>query len=54
MISVIVKSDERNKQRDDTLREYGINPNTASSYQKDMADCVAMETNRAYIEASRR
>ena len=45
--NVIIRSDERNHQRDQALREYGIDPSRASAHQKDMADCIAMETNRA-------
>ena len=50
--NVIIRSDER-KQRDQALKEYGIDPSRASAHQKDMADCIAMETNRAYHEAHR-
>ena len=52
-VNVIIRSDERNQQRDHALREYGVDPSRASAYQKDMADCIAMETNRAYKEANR-
>ncbi len=51
--NVIIRSDERNRQRDQSLREYGIEPSMATAYQRDMADCIAMETNRAYKEAGR-
>ena len=51
--NVIIRSDERNQQRDQALKEYGIDPSRASAHQKDMADCIAMETNRAYHEAHR-
>lgn len=51
--NVIIRSDERNRQRDQALKEYGIDPSRASAHQKDMADCIAMETNRAYREANR-
>lgn len=48
---VIIRSDERKCQMNDTLREYGIDPNRASSHQKEMADCIAQKTNEAYNEA---
>ena len=51
--NVTIRSDERNQQRDQALKEYGIDPSRASAHQKDMADCIAMETNRAYHEAHR-
>lgn len=54
MVAIITRSDERDRQRDDTLREYGIDPQRASAYQRDMADCIAQETNRAYSEAKRK
>lgn len=50
-VAIITRSDERNQQRDNTLREYGIDPSRATAHQKDMADCIAMETNRAYESA---
>lgn len=50
-VAIITRSDERNQQRDNTLREYGIDPSRATAHQKDMADCIAMETNRAYDSA---
>lgn len=52
-VNVIIRSDERNQQRDQALREYGIDPSRASAHQRDMADCIAMETSRAYHEAHR-
>lgn len=52
-VSVIIRDDERNRQRDQALREYGIDPARASRYQKDMADCIAQKTNEAYAEAGK-
>ena len=50
-MNVITHSDERKRQRDAALREYGINPERATSAQKDMADCIAQKTNEAYSDA---
>ena len=52
-VGIIVRSDERNRQRDEALRDYGISPSKATAHQRDMADCIAQETNRAYAEARR-
>ena len=52
-VNVIIRNDERNRQRDQALREYGIDPTRASGYQKDMADCIAQKTNEAYAEAGK-
>lgn len=52
-VNVIIRSDERNRQRDQALKEYGVDPSRASAHQRDMADCIAMETNRAYKQAHR-
>lgn len=51
MANVIIKSEERIRQQNEALREYGIDPRRASSSQRDMADCVAQKTNEAYKEA---
>lgn len=51
MANVIIKSEERIRQQNEALREYGIDPRRASSRQRDMADCVAQKTNEAYKEA---
>lgn len=50
-MNVIVRSDDRIHQQNETLREYGYSPERASSYERDMADCIAMKTNEAYSEA---
>ena len=52
-VSVIIRDDERNRQRDQALRDYGIDPARASGHQKDMADCIAQKTNEAYAEAGK-
>ena len=52
-VTIITRSEERNQQRDQALREYGIDPDRASAHQRDMADCIAMKTNEAYAEAGR-
>lgn len=52
-VGIITRNDERNRQRDQALREYGIDPQRATAHQRDMADCIAQETNRAYTEARR-
>ena len=54
MANVIIKSDERNEQMNQSLREYGIDPDRATAYERDMADCIAQKTNEAYEEARRR
>lgn len=53
MVGIICNSDERRQQRNDTLREYGVDPNRATAQQREMADCVAQKTNEAYREAGR-
>lgn len=50
-VGVIIRSEERNSQRDQALREYGIDPARATAHQRDMADCIAQKTNEAYGEA---
>lgn len=50
-MNVIVHSDERRNQCNEALREYGINPDRATSAQREMADCIAQKTNEAYAEA---
>lgn len=50
-MNVIIRDHERISQCNDSLREYGVNPETATSFQKDMADCIAQKTNEAYAEA---
>lgn len=50
-VGVIIKSDERNRQMNEALRDYGINPSRATAHQRDMADCIAQKTNEAYSEA---
>ncbi len=52
-MTVIIHDQERRDQRDNTLREYGINPESATSAQQEMADCIAQKTNEAYIEAQK-
>jgi len=52
-VGIIVRSDERNHQRDQELRNYGIDPERATPHQRDMADCIAQKTNEAYADASR-
>lgn len=53
-VGVIVRSDERIRQQNEALRDYGINPARATAHQRDMADCIAQKTNEAYEEARRR
>lgn len=50
-VGVITRSDERNRQRDQALREYGVDPARATAHQRDMADCIAQKTNEAYDDA---
>ncbi len=50
-VGIITRSDERNRQRDQALREYGIDPARATAHQRDMADCISQKTNEAYDEA---
>lgn len=51
-VGVIIRSDERVRQTNETLREYGIDPSRATASQREMADCIAQKTNEAYREAS--
>nr|WP_289765380.1 hypothetical protein [uncultured Acetatifactor sp.] len=53
-VGVIIRSDERVRQQNEALREYGINPERATAHQRDMADCIAQKTNEAYDEARRK
>lgn len=53
-MNIIIHDDKRKAQRNEALREYGINPDRADSTQMDMADCIAQKTNEAYEEAKRR
>lgn len=53
-VGVIIKSDERVRQQNEALREYGVDPARATAHQRDMADCIAQKTNEAYREAGRR
>lgn len=50
-VGVIIRSDERNRQMNEALQEYGIDPSRATAHQRDMADCIAQKTNEAYREA---
>lgn len=50
-VGIITRSDERNRQRDQALREYGVDPARATAHQRDMADCIAQKTNEAYDDA---
>ena len=52
--NVIIHSDERKTQADQTLRDYGIDPVRASREQRDMADCVSCKTDEAIKELRRR
>lgn len=47
MANVIIHGDERKAQANQTLRDYGINPERATKAQREMADCVAQKTNEA-------
>lgn len=51
-VGVIIHSDERRQQMNSTLREYGVDPQRATSHQRDMADCIAQKTNEAIKQAS--
>jgi hypothetical protein len=51
MANVIIKTDERIQQQNQALKEYGIDPRSATSGQREMADCVAQKTNEAYSQA---
>lgn len=50
-VAIITRSDERNQQMNQALREYGIDPARATAHQRDAADCIAQKTNEAYGEA---
>lgn len=53
MVGIISHGEERVRQQNETLREYGIDPSRASKSQREMADCIAQKTNEAYAEARR-
>jgi hypothetical protein len=53
MANVIIHNDERREEVNRTLRDYGINPETATKHQRDMADCVAQKTGEALKELRR-
>jgi hypothetical protein len=53
-VGIVIKSDDRVRQQNEALREYGINPCSATAHQRDMADCIAQKTNEAYSEAQRK
>lgn len=54
MANVIIKDDERRSQIDQTLKDYGINPSSASKEQRDMADCISRKTGEAIQNMRRR
>lgn len=45
---------ERHEQRDQALRDYGVDPKRATAAQREMADCIAQKTNEAHEEIRRR
>lgn len=45
---------ERHEQRDQALRDYGVDPKRATATQREMADCIAQKTNEAHEEIKRR
>ncbi|MGN0332161.1 MAG: hypothetical protein ACI4D9_03905 [Lachnospiraceae bacterium] len=52
-VGIICKSDERKRQADEALRDYGIDPHRATAEQREMADCIGQKTNEAYVDAGR-
>ncbi len=53
MANIIIKSEERIEREKQTLRDYGINPERASSAQKELAEAVNNGINTAYSEMRR-
>lgn len=54
MANVIIRSDERKNQTNQTLRDYGIDPSRATKAQRDMADCIACKSGEAIKDLRRR
>ena len=52
-VGIICRSDERRRDMNDTLKEYGINPDRATAEQREMADCIGQKTHEAYSDARR-
>lgn len=50
-LGIICRSDERRRQEDEALRDYGIDPQIATAEQREMADCIGQKTNEAYEDA---
>lgn len=51
--NVIIRSDERKQQVNQTLSEYGIDPTRASASQRELAEEIAHGTNQVYSEMRR-
>lgn len=54
MANVIIHNDDRKKQTNQTLRDYGIDPSRATKAQRDMADCIACKSSEAIKDLRRR
>ena len=54
MANVIIRDEDRIRQTNQTLRDYGINPSMANKEQIDMADCIACKSNEAIKDLRRR
>lgn len=53
MANIIIKSEERIEREKQTLRDYGIHPERATSVQKELAAAVANGVNVAHNEMRR-
>ncbi|MBO5610557.1 MAG: hypothetical protein J5929_09365 [Eubacterium sp.] len=53
MANIIIKSEERRQQERETLSHFGINPDKATSEQKELASAVNHGYNTAFNELRR-
>lgn len=54
MANVIIRNEDRIRQTNQTLKDYGIDPSRATKEQRDMADCIACKSNEAIKDLRRR
>ncbi|MBQ9871057.1 MAG: hypothetical protein IJM27_03920 [Eubacterium sp.] len=53
MANIIIKSDERIRQERETLSQYGVNPDKATSEQRELAAAINSGVNSAIKELRR-
>lgn len=53
MANIIIKSEERIQQERETLSHYGVNPDNATSEQRDLAAAINNGVNTAFNEMRR-